>query len=151
RAQAERNAGLRRGARQRKVGISAEDAVHACRGDDQRRAHFASEQLRALVTRGGFHQCVRHETPGCERGTVAAQAQLVLRSALEVLESEVRNATPRDFPKVRDVECALDVRAAKRSPSPGHVVGPPWSAKVNMCNGWRNDASAADVLASVRC
>jgi len=102
------------------VTVRVQHAVEAGRGDDERGIRLAPEDRAALVACAGVDQRLRHEPPARQRLAVAAEGVLVLRTALDVLEGEVRHAAAGELTQVGDVERARERTAAEGSAFPGH-------------------------------
>src|SRR5437879_9132139 len=72
------------------------------------------------MARRGVDQGLRDEPQPLEGVAVAAQRDLILRSPLDVLESEAWYPPSRDFAELSDIEGVRQVEAVEWTPLPGH-------------------------------
>ncbi len=123
-AQAKWDAEIGRGTGECDVAIRVEHAVHAGRGDDERRGRRAAEQLDLVIAGGRVDEGLRDETQLLECPAIAAQRLLILGATLHVLENEVRNTPARDLTQIRDVQYTAQVASAELATLPRHDAGP---------------------------
>ena len=108
RAQGERNVGCLRSAGDEDVGLVAQHAVEAGRGDDEWQGRGHAEQRRRQVGLGGADQGVGDEAPAFEDLPVPGQALLVVGAPFKVGQGEGRDAAAREGAQVGNVKNTVE-------------------------------------------
>src|SRR3546814_5876038 len=95
------------GPRKLQVTVFGNHAIEPCGSDYDRHADLATKELHPDVASADIGKGTGGESVAIKNSTVVGQTDLIIRTAQNIFDCEVRQTPARDFRKLRHIACPL--------------------------------------------